>query len=292
MGVEGPHKGKRSRPLSLGDSLRKAIPSSPPPINSPDPKERNDPPARAPNFGKRSDKVPASKPDTKERSSIVKDLFSSDFNIDSIIDRIKDLGGKDEEVKKETGYPNFHRTRPTPKPVRMQSRPRQREPRKRTPGLTLADLDKMENEVGLLLKDIETLEKGMSHDPPKPRESPARASSKEKPVDLPKVEQAEGKKVSLESPFIKWLGSKDLKRYIPISFAILAPIIYALLTLRVVFKAPISQLFPIFIDPFHIFLILMVILGITIIANFVKRSKIKKSQSKSSPIWDGGVGQR
>jgi hypothetical protein len=48
---------------------------------------------------------------------------------------------------------------------------------------------------------------------------------------------------------------------------------------------------PVFIDPFHLFILLMIILGITVIANYIKRYRITSARGKASPIWNKEVKQ-
>jgi len=82
-----------------------------------------------------------------------------------------------------------------------------------------------------------------------------------------------------------------LKKTIPLMFAAMAPLAYLIVTLRVIFKVPITRFVPVFIDPFHLFILLMVILSITVVANSVKRYKIRSARAKGAPIWNKEVGR-
>jgi len=82
-----------------------------------------------------------------------------------------------------------------------------------------------------------------------------------------------------------------VKRFVPILFGILASVAYVVVMLRVVFDLRISHLVPFFIDPGVIFILLVIVLGVTIMANIAHRLRIQYARRSGNPIWDRG-GQR
>lgn len=288
MDVKGPRTDRRSRPLSFGHSKRRSLP--PPTKRSYQNKNSSNPTINF-NFKPGIEKTPNSSADRKDASSIIKDFFSIDMNIDSIIDRIKEFSGKsgDSRSKDSTNISNRTKNDITTKGTGKGNL--QGGHQKWGKRISLEELDKVETEVELLLQDIEMLEKELIHKPSNPPAISNGPKLQEKAPFRLRIFMGRGLKIDIHHTILSWVRSNDLKRYIPIIFAIMAPLIYFLLTLRVVFDAPISRIIPIYIEPFHLLIILVVILIITAVANSIRRYRIKNSGAKASPIWNKEVDQ-
>jgi hypothetical protein len=288
MVIDESQNGKRSRPLSFGNVPRQ-IPQSPPPKIDPTRKRSNLDNRSNSRQGREKDQVRSS--DRKDVSAIIKDFLSKDLNMDPIIERIKEIGGIGRETKPIGQAANLRRpksdqrTRTAPKLV---GPPYQKKLGK---SITLEELDEAESEVEMLLQDIEILEKQLIQKPYSPPAVRNGSKLQEKSPTVLRILLGKGKKIDIRHPFRSLKGSRDPKWYIPIVFAIMAPLVYVFVAIKVVFDAPIGSIVPVYLNPVHLFYALLAILTITSIANFIKRYRLKHSGTSISPIWNREVGK-